>query len=353
MRQSNLIPSSLALATALVVAGVPGKSEALELEFYGQGHLSADSVDDGDERSEYFASNSSRLGLRGSQDVGRDLAVVFQYESGADLTGQGGNDGNGGPAGHTRSVFTAARDSFVGLTGSFGTVRIGKLGGLNQWVYDYNLFADQVGDLGNIWGGSGLPGRVTSAGQYVTPEFGGFTLGVSYVPEEGADDSDVVLVKADYQLDALKLGAAFIDLGEDWSGYALTGSFDFGAMNIGGGWQRETSMGDIDGNDRNSYTLGAAFKAGDSTTIKAQVSQSDAKFSDSDATQWAIGLDYQWNPALTLYVAFASVSNDDSVAFMANNYGKGDAVEPAPGDNPNAFSLGIVYRFSVPTTLSR
>jgi len=55
-----------------------------------------------------------------------------------------------------------ARDSFLGLRShDYGSIQFGRVGGLNQWLYDYNLFADQVGDLGNIWGGDGLPGRWT------------------------------------------------------------------------------------------------------------------------------------------------------------------------------------------------
>ncbi len=50
-----------------------------------------------------------------------------------DLTGQGGNDGNGGEEGNG-TLFTEARDSVLGLVGGFGTLKAGKLPGLNQWV---------------------------------------------------------------------------------------------------------------------------------------------------------------------------------------------------------------------------
>lgn len=167
------------------------------------------------------------------------------------------------------------------------------------------------------------------------------------MPEEGVDDADVLLFKADYTRDGLKLGAAYLDPGSNWSATALTASYDFGQFSLGGGWQREDSIGGIRGNDRDSYTLGAAFQVAPSVTLKAQFVTSDADASDSDATQWAVGLDYQWDPALTLYVAYASTSNDDNAAFSANNWGKGDAVFPAAGQNPNAVSVGIVYRFGV------
>jgi hypothetical protein len=40
-------------------------------------------------------------------------------------------------------------------------------------------------------------------------------------------------------------------------------------------------------------------------------------------------------------------ARDDTVAFVANNWGKGDAVLPAAGQDPNAESVGIVYQFGI------
>ncbi|MDZ7645411.1 MAG: porin [Woeseiaceae bacterium] len=338
----KLKPLSVVLC-AILLAAAP--AQGLEAEFYGQGHISADSVDDGQNRSEYFASNSSRLGLRGRQQLSDGIDLLFQYEQGVDLTGQGENDGNG--PGSTSGLFTAARVSYLGVTGDYGTLRAGKLDGLNQWVYDYNLFADQVGDLGNLWGGTGLAGRISDAAQYVSPVFEGFTVGLTYVPEEGVDDADLFLLKADYQRNELKLGLAFADIGSDWQAIALTGGYEWDEFTFGGGWQREESIADIRGNDRNSYTVGASFALKNGVIFKAQVARSNGKATDSDATQWSVGVDYQWDSALTLYLALATTQNDDNATFSANNWGKGDAVFPAAGQNPNAVSFGMVYRFQM------
>ena len=44
-------------------------SQAVEINLYGLGHLSADQVDDGQDSSPHPASNSSRLGFYGSQKI--------------------------------------------------------------------------------------------------------------------------------------------------------------------------------------------------------------------------------------------------------------------------------------------
>ncbi len=334
-----------ALASAVSLA-MP--VQALELNVYGVGHLSADNVNDGADSAIHVTSNSSRLGFRGNQDIGDGMKVLFQLESGADLSGQGSNDGNGG--GTTSGVFTDARDSYVGLGGGFGTVLAGKLGGLNQWLYDYNLFGDQVGDLGNIWGGSGLPGRVNNALHYRTPDFNGISVGLSYVPDEDpAVSTDSTIAKVDYADGALKVGGAVASVGQasgdDWSVTAVTASYDFGKFSVGGGVQNETNMGGVSGADRSSYTLGASMKVGAKGTLKAQIANSSADGADNDASQIAIGYDHSLNKYATVYVAYAATTNEDTATFTANNWGHGDTVTPVAGDDPNAVSVGVVVKF--------
>lgn len=339
-----------AMAAGAVISAPAG---ALDLSIYGVGHLSADNIDTGANTSGYIHSNSSRLGFKGSHDLGNGLSVLFQYESGVDLTGKGTGDGNGG-ANSSGQIFTRARDSFVGVKGGFGTALIGRVGGLNQWVYDYNLFGDQVGDLGNLWGGDGLPGRLDHAAQYRTPNFGGFTLGVTYAPNQGTSKSSNAVVKADYVNGGLKLGAGYGKFGNgvglsDQKAAALTASYDMGAFNVGGGWQRETDIGGISGADRNKYTLGAAVKVGGSGTAKVQYVRAGdlSNTSNTGATQWAAGYDHAWDKNTTLYVAYAKTNNNAGAEYSAYDWGHGDQGVPSiiAGNDPSVISVGVVYKF--------
>src|SRR5574343_769927 len=58
-------------------------------------------------------SNSSYLGFKGVEDLGNGLKAVFQYETGFSTD--------------TGGALAGGRDSFVGLTGGFGTVVAGNL----------------------------------------------------------------------------------------------------------------------------------------------------------------------------------------------------------------------------------
>jgi len=334
-RRTKSKPLSIALRNIILTSAIISPSAmALNLNIWGVGHLSVDSFDDGDESSLYVASNSSRLAFEGDQELSDNLKVVFRYENGVDLTGQGGNDGNGGPGNQSGGLFTNTRDAWLGLSGIFGTIHMGRVAGLNQWVYDYNLFADQVGDLGNIWGGTGLAGRVSSSIEYITPEIGPMVIKAVYVPEENSPDSDIIVLKGDADISDIKIGLGYMSQGNgvgsnDHKATALTASYSFGAFGIGGGFQTETDIGGTDGADSDSITIGGTFDI-DSGKIKAQFTSFSGSGNNNDASP---------------------TNNDTGTNFTTNNYGHGDAVTPVAGNDPSAFSVGLVYKFD--TALSK
>lgn len=325
---------------------------ANNVTIYGLGHVSADSVGDGQNSSFYVASNSSRLGLNGSYNISKDVDVIFQYETGVDLTAQGGNDGNGG-AESSGQIFTKGRPSYVGLKGSYGTILVGHQNGLDQWANDYNLFADQVGDLGNLWEGSGVPGRLDNVIYYESPKIGNGTIAVTYTPEEGQEDTAKLIVKGNYQYSKLKVGAAYANIGQgelgadDHKAIALTVGYYDDNFSLGGGLQLESDIAGNSGQDRDSYSFGGSLNVGEKGKIKAQFAVSSGDGENYDASQFAVGYDYSLNNKVNLYVAYAKTDNDENVNFSVNGKGHGDKVVPLIGNDPSAFSLGIVAKFDL------
>jgi predicted porin len=342
----------------LLSTGLSGHAcRAAELNLYGVGHLSYDAMDTGVSSSSYVHSNSTRLGIKGDQDLDNGLSVYVQYESGADLTAHGTGDGNGG-ATSAGQVFTRARDSFLGLkSNDFGSIQFGRVGGMNQWLYDYNLFGDQVGDLGNVWGGDGLPGRIDDAVEYISPTLHGLRLALTYVPDEGGHNQHDEVVKADYVLGGLKLGAGYAQFGGGSVGVpsleaaAVTASYDAGLFNVGGEFQHEKNVGGSPGADRNQATFGGAVKLGKSVVLKAQYTWSGdlTGVSQSGSNQVAAGLDYNLGSSTTVYFAYARTSNAAHNAYSPFDYGHGDQGVPAiqDGKSPVAYSIGLIYKFDV------
>jgi len=324
--------------------------QAVELNIYGQGHLSVDNVDDGTDTSLHTASSSSRLGFNGKHEISNNLDVIFQFESGVDLTAQGVNDGNGG-ADSSGQIFTKGRPSFIGLQGDFGKILIGHMPFLDQWANDYNLFADQIGDLGNLWEASGLPGRSDNVIYYMTPDYSGFNVAATFVPDEGVDNSNQYVIKGNYSNNSLKLGLAFTcvgqgDASDDHTGYAMTVGYSFKDFTIGGGFQQEMDIGGISGEDRSSFSLAGSMKVGQNGKLKLQYAVSSSDNNQSDATQYAVGYDYSLAKNTVLYIAYANMDNELNTSFSVNGKGHGDKVVPLSGNDPAAFSVGIVYHFN-------
>ena len=352
--------STICITGGAIAAEQPQEDGELSVKIFGLGHVSIDSRDDTIDDGTEIASNSSRVGFTASWQVSDSLEIFGQVDQGVDLTGDGTNDGNG--PGDTDSIFSRARDSFIGLRGNYGTIKYGRLGALNQWVYDYNLFVDQVGDLGNIWGGSGFAGRADNSVSYETPEFNGFRALALHSPQAVDSPGDVSVFKLSYGKDNVALGVSFstadtdIPGQEDYQISAVTGSytfentslgdFDTSGSSIGAGFQSEKDIRGVSGEDRDSFTLGAALKLNARHTLKGQSTFSMAERADSDATQYALGYDYQASNDVILYAAYAKTDNDRLAGFTSNNYGHGKAVAPVtPGASAETFSVGIIVSF--------
>ncbi|WP_029406577.1 porin [Thiomicrorhabdus sp. Milos-T2] len=323
---------------------------------YGVGHISYDSVDDGTNSTTGLASNSSRLGFKGSNEVADGIKAIYQFETGVDVSGRSGADGNGGGK-RDGQLFTNARDSFVGLSGAFGTIMGGRLGVENQWLYDANLFGDQVGDLGNFWGmQSGIPGRADGVIAYASPDFGSVDFILAYKGEEGTKNSAASVAKVNFKVADLKVGLGYAGIGKgnyttpaglkDSTATAITASYAFDKVNLVAGYQ---SVSNLNGTtaDQTSWTAGTSFAANDKMTVKAQYMALNNDGVNTDATGYAIGLDYGISKNTTAYVAYASTSNDAAAQVQANSWGHGDSFGStiAAGKDPSALSVGVVYKF--------
>lgn len=342
---------------ALSLTLLQSSAYAEPVNIYGQGHVSADVIDDGQNQTMHVTSSSSRLGFKGLNDLGNGTEVFYQYETGVDLTGQGQNDGNGSSAVHEGQLFTRGRPSFIGVrSATAGQILIGHTPGLDQWANDQNYFADQIGDVGIFWENGAVGGRLDNVIQYTTPKMGGLEGVLTYAPDENDLNRDVLTVKANYTNDQLQLGFAYAGSGggetggvndENASLFALTAGYDFGGFTVGGGLQITSDLEGVEGNDRDDFFVGFSFNLSGKDKVKAQFASSSGEGDDSGATLFAIGYDRKLSDLTTVYVAYAATNNDASESSPVNGKGHGDAVVPALGNDPSAFSIGIVSAFDV------
>jgi len=116
--------------------------------------------------------DTSRIGFKGSEDLGNGLSAIYHYEMGYNADNKTGHD-------------LQTRIGMVGLKGSFGKVIMGNL-----WIPTY-LLVDGKYDSFNHFGSKGSIGfRAGDAIAYVN-KFGSVTVAAAIVASD-ADTADLV-----------------------------------------------------------------------------------------------------------------------------------------------------------------
>jgi predicted porin len=237
--------------------------------------------------------NTSRWGLKGSEDLGGGLKANFKLEEGFSMdTG----------AGQTKDFASApqafARESWVGFSGGFGEVKLGKT---------FTPFDDVLGVSDGMFHAVSMsPMRVAFASEnyrdtisntiyYATPNFSGFAAAASYSASEGDTTrarveafnvtyaAGPVAAQFAYQQEYMDLSATVTaNLGT----YAvLGGSYDFGIAKAKATYAKVTNKpvgggANIDGNNTQEWQIGVDVPMGTALTLSADYARS----ADDNAT---------------------------------------------------------------------
>ncbi len=122
---------------------------------------------------------TSRLGVKGSSEIASGVKGIFQIEGKL-----GATDGN---------FSNFGREAFLGLTGSFGTVAVGKMWTPYDSAFNDALEYNGFSAMGNAFyggfhgdNGTDGSGAAKNSFQYTTPTVGGFNAVVMYAPNADA-----------------------------------------------------------------------------------------------------------------------------------------------------------------------
>jgi predicted porin len=126
--------------------------------------------------------NTSRFGMKGSEDLGGGLKANFLLEAGYDIdTGAANSYTNPFTKVESNAIF--GRQSWVGLSGGFGELKLGKMWtpydevkGSGASAFDANIFAPAT----NVWLSNNYQDRPGNSIYYSTPNFSGFSAAASY-----------------------------------------------------------------------------------------------------------------------------------------------------------------------------
>lgn len=217
------------------------------------------------------SANSSYIGFKGTEALGNGLNAVFQFESTVSFD--------------AASAITNNRDSFVGLSGAFGTVVLGNLTGPTRALgaaLDVNAGATGIGANSGLLGklgnnltnfttdgvsGSAAPSAATrsqtqasmfdtrwkNAIAYVSPSFGGVTATVAYVANENKTDG------------AKGVNTSGYDLGLNYANGPVMAGITYNAVTV----KNDAAVGAATLNGAPAVTYGGVFVSDLGKNIKA------------------------------------------------------------------------------------
>lgn len=157
---------------------------------------------------------TSYFGLKGAEDLGGGLTAKFQMEGffRTDTGSQGRFDST--PSSAIDNMWS--RDTFVGLAGPFGEIRLGNNANpawvtmlLTNSMSTNSTFSPSFRQLynGGTRGLSEVDTALVNSVRYISPDFGGLELGFAISPDEGRGSANYV-VNAIYKSGPLLLSAA-------------------------------------------------------------------------------------------------------------------------------------------------
>ena len=279
---------------ALALAGLSTASMA-EVILYGQikGGVEVTKVRHKKGTETQIVDYGSRIGFKGQEQLNGDLKAIWQLEQRVDIGGGKKSktvlDGQGNPTTVYEGRGFGTRDSFIGLEGGFGKVRVGHLSTpvkevndkLDIWEY-----ADNRAGLGEFVRDNDAVGRRTAI-SYQTPDFSGFKANVYVSPsdnnklDDGYSDHAVYGLGAGYNANNIfadvagvyvKNGAYNDDVkanGKLRHGYqaVVQGGYDNGKLMAGVAYQRSQNV-DEDSAKRNEVAASVAYTFDDALTLK-------------------------------------------------------------------------------------
>lgn len=329
------------IAAAIGAAVVAAPSAFAESVVYGKIHTDVRMNDSSVPNSDNYTvnSNASRLGFKGSEDLGNGLKAIYQIEM------QFNSDGGAAQVG--TAGFSAQRNTFVGLSGDWGTVVVGKHdtpAKIAFYATGNEVLGDSILDLNSGVAGVFTEVRANNAIAYVSPSFSGFSMAAAIVPgeETGANSSNNLADHASfgvmYSGFGLKAGVGYEILddqalagtGDDQEMIQAGASYTFNNFSVGAQYESDDNRGAVTNAEYEAWALTAKAKFGNnavSAIYTTSETQNAVGATTSDTDGWGLAAEHNFSKRTKVYVAYATEDED---------VGNSDA---------DSFSIGMIHDF--------
>ncbi|HLW11547.1 MAG TPA: porin [Casimicrobiaceae bacterium] len=385
---------------AVAVAGVLGAplaahAQTANVTLYGRLNVDFEVVsgrqaDGSNPHVSRLSSNSSRLGVRGTESLGGGLSAIFQIES--NISGDTGNSATSG---------FASRETFVGFQGNWGTFKMGKflmpLDDMHPIFGDVPTYTTSILSTADLWaqgtlskGAGGFDARLGNSLRYDSPSFNGLTFSGQLALRDSSGNADaadnagdngnhaqelrhafVIGGNAIYNNGPIQVGLAFESNqktrapGLNDTDITVTGGYNFGVIRPALLYEYlkyDTPTGDL---KRNLWGVSATMPMGPGTWYAFYGRAGDGRGSaadgervggltrgsDTGSSQWELSYTYPFSKRTQVYAGYVKLDNDRRAAytFNINAYTINTTcnVTCTQGSNgkPDGFVFGMIHLF--------
>jgi predicted porin len=240
----------------------------------------------------------SRWGMYGTEDLGGGLKAVFKLENRLDVTDGTDTAGFSG-------------ESYVGLTGGFGTVHLGRTYNAYDFTQDLSVSSNVFDSAFTVDANPGNYTRSANMIKYVSPTISGFTVVASSGLNE--DVAAGVTTQSGKNTNGLSAGYAAGPLAVRVGGQtaingdsvSVAAAYDFGTFAVSGGYNQLSGFNN--GNDEDGFVAGVNVPMGAFNFsvgyAKGNV-KTNAGVDVSETSGMGAGVTYSLSKRTTLYAGF-------------------------------------------------
>jgi predicted porin len=377
------------LIAAAVAAAVAAPAANAGVVIYGKMHASIDYLDENASgmvgptglavSGWQVQSRASRIGFKGSEDLGNGLKAIWKVEFGVDITDNGGWNSN--------------RNRYIGLAGDWGTFLIGRHDTPYKMAFystGIDMMGDTIADANAMYGFDER--RASNAIAYVSPNMNGLTVAAAIVPGEGMGVgatpfgtpftgplaafapplsagngmADAYSIGLMYKNNGLKLAIGYEDLGfgvtaptvplttHDDTKWFLGAGYSMNAFDVSIGYEDRSAAlkgGVALGADQKTWAISAAYTFGNNKVI-ATFGNTDTDFTaggvllgNTDADSWALGLEHKFSKRTKAYAIYASSERQLGGTNGVPVPGITTPAGSIPSQSGKGFSLGMIHNF--------
>lgn len=290
---------------------------------------------------------SSRLGFRGTEDLGNGLKAFFTIEQSLspDTTAVGGN-----------------RQAFLGLEGGFGRFWMGR---------DFNQSRAFVTGL-DPFGSTGIgnnqnimlqDARYDNAVFYRSPSFSGLTVGVSATNRTSGDEVSILKGASDtnrrgisiapvYKNGPLTVGGGYekYSRGGDETRWNLGGGYDFGVADVRVVYSQNKNEEFVNDPKAKSWMLAAVVPVSEAGKVLVSWNQtkiSASGVSDMKARQIALGYTHALSKRTHVYATYAKINTNSAAegAFSVDRSASWSGLNTSVRGYTSGMNVGVRHSF--------